>query len=474
MGVEQALRSRWLPGVLAIGLATLALFYSYKVYGRTKPISGTPSSAAVGSAAAWPGRKPGDFRHFYYAGEAINKGQNIYEAGEKGYIYPPLFALVMAPLAHLEPTTAERVWALANALLIAAILGIAFRDAVRRFGVPADRITLLGSAFLALLLTLDQVRWELEMGQSDTLVLLGFTLGLYWLDRRPLLAGIALGFAANIKYQSLIAVPYLLVRRRFKAAGAALVSTVGWALLPTLVTGWDTNLRYLGTALGRLGWVAGVSEAGTDAHMHPATWINSISLTSFAARWAEQAGSGPAFIIAVVSVIAVAMFAACWTIYRRQGVPLIVGRSPAKDPSPPWNGVVALEWYGLIVAVLAFGPQSMVRHTFLLLAMHVLVAALLLAPRVGVRRWPLIAGVVIFQLGTKLPPGEDMFERSLEVWRYFGGSSWCMLVMYATLLWVGLEYARAAADGRPLLYLPDEQPSVPPVADLGAARRGGA
>jgi hypothetical protein len=112
---------------------------------------------------------------------------------------------------------------------------------------------------------------------------------------------------------------------------------------------------------------------------------------------------------------------------------------------------VALEWYGLIVAVLAFGPQSMVRHTFLLLSMHVLVAALLLAPRAGVARWPLAVGAAVFQLGTKLPPGEDMFERSLEVWRYIGGSSWCMLVMYASLLWVGIAYAKAAAEGRPVL-----------------------
>lgn len=462
MSVRQVLRSRWLPGVLAFGLVVLAVFYAYKVYGRTRLNPEVVQGSQGDGAAAWPGRKPGDFRHFYYAGEALNRGQNIYEAGEKGYIYPPLFAVIMSPLSRLEPTTAERAWALANGLLIAGVIGIAFRDAVRRFQVPSDRVTFLGSALLALLLTLDQVRWELEMGQSDTLVLLGFTLGLYWLDRRPMLAGIALGLAANIKYQSLIVLPYLLVRRRFRAAGAAAISTVGWALLPALVTGWQTNLRYLGTALGRLGWIVGIPGASADAHMHPATWINSISITSFAARWAEQVGAGPAFIAGVVGCAGAGMLAVCWMIYRRRGVPLMVGRDPRREASPPWCGVVGLEWYGLIVAVLAFGPQSMVRHTFLLLTMHVLISALVLAPRVGVSRWPLVVGAAVFQLGTKLPPGEDAFERSLEVWRYFGGSSWCMLVMYALLLWYGLAYAKAAAEGRPMLHPPLQKPGSGP------------
>jgi hypothetical protein len=439
--MENILRSRWLPAALALGLVLVAGFMTYKVYHRTEK------------------QKPGDFRHFYFAGDAINRGADIYESGDRGYIYPPLFAVVISPLARLDPTSAERAWAVINGLLIAGILAIAFADAARRFELPADLRTSLGLVLVALLLTVEQVRWELEMGQTDTLVLLGFTLALFWLDRRPVLAGIALGLAANIKYQSLITIPYLLLRRRYRAAMATAGSTVAWALAPALMVGWDRNLQYLGTAFRGLARLVGIAPAGQAADLNPLTWEASVSLPSAAARHLGGLPGAPLLIVGALMLVAIVVVADYWTVFGRCGVPLLRGRGGQAELASPLRAVVAPEWYGLIVAVLVFSPQSMVRHSFLLLSLNVLIAALLLAPRVGVWRWPLVVGVAVFQLGTKLPPGEDMFDEVLAIWRSYGGASWSMLLMYASVLWVGLRYATAMAEGRPLVY-PALRPST--------------
>jgi hypothetical protein len=104
--------------------------------------------------------------------------------------------------------------------------------------------------------------------------------------------------------------------------------------------------------------------------------------------------------------------------------------------------------------------------------MNVLIAALILAPRVGVWRWPLIVGAAVFQLSTKLPPSQDRFEAALSAWRSVGGASWGVLVMYASLLWVGLAYAKAVAEGRPLVCPPGPDRRLGPVPQVrsGAGR----
>ena len=58
----------------------------------------------------------------------------------------------------------------------------------------------------------DKIHIVFTQGQTDFVMLLGFACVLRWMERRPWLAGLAIGFIANIKYVSLIFVPYFLTR----------------------------------------------------------------------------------------------------------------------------------------------------------------------------------------------------------------------------------------------------------------------
>jgi hypothetical protein len=52
------------------------------------------------------------------------------------------------------------------------------------------------------------------------------------MERKPLLAGSAVGTAASIKYLSLIFVPYFLIKRNFRAAIASVFAFIFFVALP--------------------------------------------------------------------------------------------------------------------------------------------------------------------------------------------------------------------------------------------------
>src|SRR6266699_883367 len=109
-----------------------------------------------------------DFNVFYSAAQATLQHGDLYKPMNRSYIYPPLIAFLYAPLALLSEPQAATIVLCANFLFI--------------------------------------------------------VLALRWLDKRPAWAGIALGLACNIKYLPIVTLPYLLIRRRWVAAGSFALS----------------------------------------------------------------------------------------------------------------------------------------------------------------------------------------------------------------------------------------------------------
>ena len=399
------------------------------------------------------GGPTGDFVHFYEAARAMAHGEDVYASGRGGYIYPPLLAFLYTPVAGLPPAPAAVVLLVCNLVLVLLSVFLAARELAHRFGAAADPTALALVALAALLLGVDKVKGELQMWQTNALLLFLFTAALCLLDRRPGLAGAALGMAFNIKFLPIVLLPYLLLRRRWAAAGAFVASVIGFALLPALLTGWDVNLRYQAVAYGGLLRLLGVPVGATRAaNIENISAEFSVSIPSAIARLTGAGGFTGVALPAAGLVALAAVAAAAW-MYRRHGIPFWYRPDGGHADDPTTRAVVGLEWACLMTAALVFSPQTNTRHLCLLLFAQTLAAMLLLCPRPGVRRWPLLIGTAVLVLGLVLPfGGWDTWQDvgiwcagSLALWRELGGPCWCALAMLGTLLWVGLPYARSLA-----------------------------
>ncbi len=408
----------------------------------------------LAAMAAWSylasGRE-GDFQHFYDAARAVRFGENIYfyeeiDAGEDGlnwYIYMPMFALLLSPLAWLPFSIAGAVWAFVNAGLLMLSGYLIAREASRCF--DADRpLTLWGGLLIGCLFMADKLRGEINLGQSDGLIMLSMVLGLVWMSRRPLLAGAALAVAVNIKFQGLIFLPYLLVMRRWKTAAAQLVTSVAIALAGSLVWGWKTNGEYLSICLGWFSSLFGLTEASESADLNPLEWHRSVSVPSVIER-ARLAYDLPEWLpVAGALGGALLAFALGWWLYISHGASLFEGRGRRADDELGGANrpLVLLEWLGLIVAALAFGPQSTVRHFVITLIGTVTAGVLLAHPVKSPRGRVLLIASVAFMLSLILPPGKMV--DAVETWRAVGGAGWMLLIFYFVLLWAGLGRFRDA------------------------------
>ena len=405
------------------------------------------------------------FSVFYFAAKAVSAGGDIYKSHPPGsdrceYVYPPLFAVLVIPLTYFKIITATRIWTLIDALLTVLAVVLASAEAVRRFQLRATQELIAAIAAGGLLLGIGEIKTELGTSQTDTVVLVCFVLALAWLDRWPVLCGLALGFGCNIKYQTLIALPYLLLTRRWKAAASTALSSAGFALLPGLLVGFGRNIQYLRSALGGLGHFASIDMAGAASTV-ALTWDRSVSITSALARLlaACHVNSGHAFSLA--ALVAVIILALVWLLYRRHGIAMAPARPAFAQSGNPLEALVALEWTGLMVAWLVFGPEVSRRHMYVLLMMHVFAVALLMVSR-GRQRWLLIAGLLVCQAGLRIPSGTFA-----EAFNRVGGASWCLLAFYGTLLSCGFAWLRDPLRSRsrvigPSMRISPSQPAFSP------------
>jgi Glycosyltransferase family 87 len=386
----------------------------------------------------------GDFRAFYNAARAMLDGGDIYATGWPDYIYPPLLAFLYTPFALL-PADAAAVAMLGFILLVCGTaIYVGGRALAERFEVSTSWATLAPILCGGVFLSEDKLRGEFQMWQTNTILLLMFCLALYWLDRRPAWAGIALGCAFNIKYLPVAFLPYLLLRRRWTTAAAFLAAVPVFALLPALLTGWDTNLHYLATAYRGLLRLVGM-DIGTA--VDAASIISdvrsgmSFSITSALARCLGPDVSNIAA-YALAGGFAALFGVWTWRQYRRAGVAFVY----RPDGTSPGNSIArrftALEWVAMIFLLLLFSPQSNSRHYCLLVFGNCLATLLLLQSRGRTPRWPLAAGAMMLFLGTILPPGARPSPMSQRAWNFAGGISWCALILLATMIWFVVEEVR--------------------------------
>jgi Glycosyltransferase family 87 len=390
------------------------------------------------------GHIPGNLDDFVGAAREMLRGGDLYAGGTGQYCYPPLIAFLYQPLAMLTPTSAAVASLCINTAVSVLTLTLVARVLTFRITGREDPLLVARVALIGAVCTADKIRAEFNMLETNVFMLLAFTAAMRWVDKRPWLAGLALGFAFNIKYLPIVLVPYLLLRRRWSAVGWFAVFAAVFGVLPALSMGWSANAHAWGQAsagiLGLFGMHLGSSDA---AHIKPLTNPISVSVTSGIARLTGLPSPLPIVLAAGIGIL-FCVFALI--VYRKNKFPVFAWPSVEAQSSPPFRGLLSIEWMGMLLLTLVFSPFTNARHLYMLMDVNIAAGALLLASRGVVPRGPLVVGAMIMAAGITLPPGGETFRAAEEGWRAVGGPAWCMLIMYIVLIWTNIRFQRASAD----------------------------
>ena len=386
-----------------------------------------------------------DFKAYYVAATALCEHSDPYVFAERPYIYPPLFATLCMPLAALpiESAAACYVPIMAAAIILAFFWGI--REFMARFGVSAPKTLFATCLLISFMIMEDRIKSDLQMFQVNSLLLFLFILSLRWLDRRPGLAGAALGLAMNIKAFPIIMLPYLLFRRRWKTAGAMAASTVLFGLLPAMVIGWKTNLHSLAQSSGGFLLLLGIhTGVAQKAQIKDITASYSVSIPSGVARMAGPDHGTLAWML-VSAILVILIVFGTWA-YRRGGLARLRWPDRIQQQTQPWRALVTLEWAVLIGIALIFSPQTNSRH-FLLLAPLAMLGSVMLVKTFRQPGWSFtLWGTALVWAGLTLPPGSfriPALHTAHVFWQSVGGPSWIILAALFPLLWGGVRTIRA-------------------------------
>ncbi|MFH1245094.1 MAG: glycosyltransferase family 87 protein [Candidatus Omnitrophota bacterium] len=189
-----------------------------------------------------------DFSVFTNAARDISQKKDIYsqsylETGRDFYKYSPAFAVLMIPLSALHRHISVPIWYLS--IFVFFVLSIFL---IQKILTAQDSGRSLSRTFFALgiLMTLRALLSVVQRVQSDCLVLFLLSLFIFALFyKKNTLAGFALASAVMVKLTPLIFIPFLILRKKFKAMFSACFFTLFYLFIPALYTGYGRNLAYL-------------------------------------------------------------------------------------------------------------------------------------------------------------------------------------------------------------------------------------
>lgn len=200
-----------------------------------------------------------DFPNYYVAGKIAAEGTNIHRLYDDAWFqeqmtaygidvqgkfspFPPPTALLFIPFAPLEPITAQRVMTSLNLLLL---LG-----SVRLLALLMNR-KLLASALVVFLSGIGLANC-FRFGQMYIAVGFALILGYYlYTLKRPLWAGVVLGFFFPIKYFPAVLLLPFVFRKDWNVVFGAAASSLALLLVSILVLGWDIHHQFILSVFGK-------------------------------------------------------------------------------------------------------------------------------------------------------------------------------------------------------------------------------
>ena len=236
-----------------------------------------------------PKRHYSDFRVYHHAAQKVLTGEDIYfrdTLAVTPFKYYPFFAFCFIPLGVLPIKAAAGVFFAINFFLVFVLLRLAadITGAQEQLSAsPGRELCLLYG--LGTFFALRHIFAVWDAGQVTILMCVLTLAGLAALSKgKKAIAGAFLAAAMLIKYTPVIFLPYLIVRRQFKAVAWTIAFAVLWLSLPALAVGIPKELAYLSS------WIPSIIDTSLD--MKSYTGPGNQSLFSMVIRLVTDCGQG--------------------------------------------------------------------------------------------------------------------------------------------------------------------------------------
>lgn len=331
---------------------------------------------------------PTDFPSYFYAGVALARDQNPYDAelltelaGRKvfPYLYPPFLAGCLRFVSAVPLEVAVSLWQCCNVLALFGSIYFSLRlaapssDSAKAAAIIAGVITPLGLPFYI----------TAQHGSSSMIV--AFLLILFFErlhSKKDTAAGIALALAAVIKALPVVFIAYLVVKGRGKALLWTLLSGSALLACSLLVAGWDHHIHFLTDVTVNVGYAV-KSDLGFDASFHPANQ----SINGFFGVYLGATDTPLKAIISSISVLL--LLPVLWLLLKRRTN-------------------VSQDAVLLTLLMLLLSPITWIHHMVIVIAAATIFAARLVEGAWRLRFWPIVplafAVILANDLGRPIMP----------------------------------------------------------------------
>lgn len=295
---------------------------------------------AVSYARLWPRINNHDFAVFYQAGLRLRAGESIYAdtaafkaALDSGtfnlkddiawpYAYPPLPAILMAPMTFLPYDVAATGWTLLNIGLLVAGSILVVAALSRLEGATAPHAAPLVAAALAALIYFYPAEVALRLGQLEIVqfFLIALAFWLLMIDR-DMSGGAILGLATALKLFPGALIGLLLWQRRWQAAVAGLAVGMAGLMVGYSVIGWRELPTYLAFTSA---YTAGGMLAFPFNQSLTAFWTRNLTANLFSEslRGLDQPALARMLSLASIAAVGLPTVALCWGRLRGWGFAL--------------------------------------------------------------------------------------------------------------------------------------------------------
>ena len=257
---------RWLfmtPILLVVAMISLASNFKNVPEVRSVPLGGDLLQEWVAGRILLSSQPEHIYELDYFRAQQHDPLLTGFQWKESSYfppVYPPLYYLVMSPLAFFEYPLAIRLWALVSAVLLVAVSEKMSSRFLTKHQISAGWVAFTLLVFMPV--------WRnFLMGQKGTLILLLFSATYLLLkSKRSFAAGMVFGLLLFKPHLSIVLLGAMFWKRQWAfcsgwAVTAMLAGTLSW-----VCCGWNANAAFLQQILATSDYVQTGGYQLTESH----------------------------------------------------------------------------------------------------------------------------------------------------------------------------------------------------------------